>query len=98
MGYLIRRIDENQNEIVKIFRQLGASVFVTSMVGHGFGDIVVGFRGKNYIFELKDESKRPASRKKFTIAEKTFMDNWKGHIGVLYSVEDVIKFMEIISL
>lgn len=43
------RVDDNQAEIVKVLRQLGATVRPTHTVGDGFPDLVVGWRGKNYL-------------------------------------------------
>lgn len=85
-----KRIDANQNEIVKAFRSLGCSVFVTSALGHGFPDIAVGLRGRNYFFEIKD-GKKCASSQKLTEDEVKFMQNWKGHYEIIRCVDDVIK-------
>lgn len=40
------RVDANQKEIVRAWRQVGARVALTHMVGNGFPDAVVGFRGQ----------------------------------------------------
>ena len=49
-----KRIDANQPEIVDGLRRIGATVRSTATIGIGFPDICVGFRGKNYLFEIKD--------------------------------------------
>lgn len=54
---MARRIDENQPEIVKTFRQLGASVLILSNLGKGCPDICCGIFGKNYLFEIKNGKK-----------------------------------------
>src|SRR5688572_22293101 len=40
-----KRVDGNQNIIVKALRNQGASVAITSALGQGFPDIVVGAKG-----------------------------------------------------
>lgn len=54
MRYNSKR-DENHPEIVDAFRRFGADVFDAGGVGHGFPDIVVGFRGNTYLAEIKTE-------------------------------------------
>lgn len=87
-----RKIDSNQNEIVKGLRQLGVSVRVTSMLGEGFPDLVCGHRGINYLFELKDGDKSN-SRKKLTTDEQQFFDTWKGKVYKIESIDDAIKIL-----
>lgn len=91
MGYA-KRIDRNQNEIVKILRQLGCSVYVTSGVGDGFTDIVFGLCGFNFLGEIKDGSKPPSARK-LTPKEQKFHDEWKGQVCILESIEQAIAFV-----
>lgn len=87
-----KRVDRNQNEIVKALRSLGCSVFITSMVGKGFPDIVVGLRGNSYLFELKN-GKNAKSSQKLTQYEIKFKQYWKGHYEIITSVDDVIDFV-----
>ena len=87
------RVDANQSEIVKALRQIGASVYITSQLGGGFPDIVVGFRGKNYLFEIKDGSKK-ASARRLTTDEADFIGGWAGAVWVVYSEEDAINIIK----
>lgn len=87
------RIDTNQPEIVQALRDVGASVAITSMVGAGFPDIVVGYRDHNYLIEIKDGSK-PPSRRKLTKDEQAFFDTWR---GTVYIAKDVDEALEIIG-
>jgi hypothetical protein len=95
MSYRIRRVDANQQAIVEEFRGYGATVFIVSMLGNGFPDIVVGYRGKNYLFELKDGDK-PPSQQKLTAPEKAFFQKWGGQVSVIKSLEEVRQFMEVL--
>lgn len=83
-----KRIDTNQNLIVKQLRRCGVSVAITSMVGNGFVDIVCGWKGRNYLFELKDGNKT-ASRKQLTPDEKEFHDAWRGQINKAESFDEI---------
>lgn len=87
------RIDDNQNEIVDALRGVGASVAITSMIGSGFPDIVVGYQGRNYLIEIKDGSK-PPSKRKLTPDEQEFFDTWRGTVFV---VNDINEALEIIG-
>jgi len=50
---MAKRIDSNQPEIVKALRNVGATVTCTHIVGDGFPDLVVGYRGCNFLLEVK---------------------------------------------
>jgi hypothetical protein len=90
------RKDDNQTIIVSAFRQFGASVFETHQIGGGFPDIVVGFRGKNYLIEIKDGEKCE-SRRPLTPAEIEFHATWHGRVEIIKSVEEVTAFMRRVS-
>lgn len=85
-----KRTDGNQTEIVKALRSLGFSVAITSMLGKGFPDIVVGKNGKNYLFELKDPSKPPSGRK-LTEDEQLFFDRWRGQINKVETIDEILE-------
>lgn len=85
-----KRIDDNQNLIVKQLRQLGYSVYITSMVGNGFPDLVIGKRNKNYLVELKDGSK-PLSARKLTDAEVNFINKWQGEVIVAHDLDQILN-------
>jgi hypothetical protein len=82
-----KRVDANQSSIVAGLREFGASVVSTHMVGHGYPDINVGFRGVNYCFEIKDKGG------KLTPAEVKWRDNWKGNYYVIHSIEEAIQIL-----
>jgi len=80
------RTDANHAEIRDALRGVGASVFDTHFVGRGFPDIVVGFRGGNYLLEIKDGNK-PPSRQKLTPDEREWHSLWNGSVIVVNSVD-----------
>ena len=52
----IAKVDGNQASIVKQIRQLGGYVLHTHQLKNAF-DILVGFKGKLYIVEIKKDAK-----------------------------------------
>jgi len=83
------KVDDNQSEIVALFRKLGCSVKVTSSLGQGFPDLVVGILGCiNLMVEVKDGEK-PPSKRKLTDDEQKFKDEWKGQYDVVETPADV---------
>jgi Holliday junction resolvase len=83
------RTDANQKEIVKVFRKLGFSVAITSMVGSGFPDIVIGKHKWNWLVEIKD-GKKVLSERDLTDDEKKFISEWKGSVYIVETVEQAI--------
>jgi Holliday junction resolvase len=86
-----KRVDLNHAEIVKKFRELGASVFDSSGIGRGFPDILVGFNGNTALVEIKSGEK-----KKFTDAQLKFIAEWKG--SVVARINDIEGAERLINL
>lgn len=84
------RIDANQPDVVSDLRKLGMSVAITSSLGGGFPDLVVGTHNRNYLVELKDPSK-PQSARKLTPAERKFRDVWRGNYVLALRTEDIVE-------
>lgn len=83
-------VDANQPQIVDALRRCGCTVHVTSRVGGGFPDLVVGFRGQNFMLEIKDGSKSP-SRRRLTREQERWHGLWRGAVLVVESVEDALR-------
>lgn len=89
------KIDANQNKIVDRLRKTtGCKVQVLSMVGGGCPDILVGFMGKNYLFEIKNPE-MPPSKRRLTKDEKRFHNQWSGQVDTVLTVEDCWEIMGI---
>ena len=97
-GVLMRKrakSDDNQKQLVKTLRGIpGVSVSITSALGDGFPDIVVGYKKQNYLFEIKDGSK-PPSQRKLTPDEEKFFSNWFGRVDVVCCLDDVLNILKI---
>jgi len=88
------RIDANQNLIVAGLRDCGYSVAITSQLGSGFPDIIVGSSsGRNYLFEIKDPS-QPPSKRKLTKDEEEFKASWRGQYAVIETLDDALKILD----
>lgn len=83
------KIDDNQNEIVDGLRKLGCSVAITSGVGSGFPDLIVGRLGVNILIEVKDGGKSP-SRQALTLDQVKWHDEWRGQKSVCNSLDAAI--------
>lgn len=86
------RLDLNQNDIVWGLRDFGASVTSTASVGSGFPDIVVGYRGRNFLFEIKDP-KKPPSQRTLTEHELVWHAGWRGTANVIESLSQAIGIL-----
>lgn len=84
------RVDANHLDVCNALRQCGASVYSTASLGNGFPDAVVGFRGFNYLVEIKNGTR------KWDLSDdqKDFHNEWKGQIIILDSIQSAIEWME----
>jgi len=82
------KIDNNQKVIVDVLRKVpGVTVKSTASLGDGFPDIIVGYREKNYLFEIK------SGKGKLTPMELDFFAGWHGQVDV---VTDVMQILDVI--
>lgn len=88
-----KKVDVNQKEIVKAFRQLGATVIDLSKVGKGVPDVIVGYKDRTIFVEIKSGSKA-----KFTPHQIEFINEWRGgKIERVETVDDVVKIINSIN-
>ncbi len=84
-------VDANQPDIVKALRKLpGVTVRDTHCLGGGFTDIAVGYKGRTYLFELKDPA-QPPSKRRLTEDEQVFHLDWKGHVAIAMTLERILE-------
>lgn len=85
-----KRVDANQKDIVNSLRMIpGISVSHTHTVGSGFPDVVVGYRGINYLVEIKTDE-----RCKLTPDEATWHRKWNGSVMIATNAADIFKMIE----
>lgn len=92
---MIRKTDANHKKLIDMLRKIpNISVFSTHTIGKGFPDIVIGYKGLNYLIEIKDGNKPPSARK-LTEDEVKFHSQWKGQINVVENFGDLIKILNL---
>ena len=86
-----KRTDHNHSDVVEELRAAlpEATVFDASGTGAGFPDIVLGWRGHNFLFEIKDPLK-PASARSLTDAQGKFHLTWQGQVTVVHSAAEIL--------
>lgn len=82
------KVDKNQKEIVHFLRSKGATVFCSHQIGKGFPDLVVGYKGKNLLIEVKNLNG------KLTQREKEFLEVWAGKVYIISSIEEIKKLLD----
>jgi len=94
MTYYKKRVDENQKTIVHTFIALGASVLNLSTVGRGCPDLLIGYRGKSVLVEIKRDAKVS-----FTEPQVKFMQEWRGGaVSRIDSVDAAIRLIKMLDI
>lgn len=88
----MHRTDNNQAEIIRALKSVGASVLDLSMVGGGCPDIIAGIFGKDYKMEIKN----PNARGKLRTSQIIFQEFWKG--SPVHTVETIEEALKIIGV
>ena len=84
------KADRNQPYIVRALREMGASVQHLHTVGRGCPDLLVGFRGRNYLLEVKTPSGE------LTEAEGAFIDTWRGQVDVVRDADEALAVVGVL--
>lgn len=84
------KVDSNHNQIVAALRDAGALVFSVAGVGCGFPDLCVGFRGKNYLIEIKD------AKGKLNELQAVFHRRWTGQVAVVRTPEEALRVIGLV--
>ena len=93
------KVDANQSAITKALRGVGAFVQVLSMVGDGCVDLLVAYRNRWYVIEVKDGAKPPSERK-LTDKEREWHEKASrcAPVFIAETVEDALAAIGAISL
>jgi hypothetical protein len=78
-----KRVDNNQTQIVKALRDMGCTVEHLHEVGKGCPDIVVGFKSRNFLLEIKADDK-----KVLTPDQVNWHRFWKGQVNVVTTIDE----------
>jgi len=90
------KTDANQGQLVEFLRTIGAQVQSLASVGGGVPDLLVAFRGRWYVIEIKDGSK-PPSRQKLTEEEQEWHDRFSefADVHVAKDEQDIARILGI---
>jgi hypothetical protein len=83
-------VDRNQPEIVAALRAAGATVEHLHAVGGGCPDLLVGYRGANYLLEVKD-GRKVASAKRLNPDQIVWHASWRGQKAVVEDIEQALR-------
>lgn len=87
------KVDANQAQIVDALRSCGASVQPLHMVGSGVPDLLVGYRGRTALIEIKDGS-LPPSKRQLTDDQLRWHGAWSGGaLAVVCDVESALRVL-----
>jgi hypothetical protein len=83
------RPDDNHNDIVRTIKQIpGLDVIDLRDIGiKGVPDILIGYRGKNYLVEIKTNTGRMSPE------QAEHHHNWPGQTSVAWSIEAVLRII-----
>ena len=89
-----KKVDNNQLEIVKAFRSMGATVLNLSGVGKGCPDLLIGYKNKpSVLVEIKSKTG------KFTEPQLKFMEQWQGGpVNRIDSVDGAIRLIKLLDI
>lgn len=85
------RTDDNQAAIMEELRRRVPDCSVQSLAacGKGVPDLLVGYTGLNWLFELKDPDK-PPSKTRLTPDQLRWHEAWKGQIHKVFSAGEIM--------
>jgi hypothetical protein len=78
------KVDANHRIIIDTLRQVGATVQDLAKVGQGCPDILVGYRGRNYLMEIK------YNKGKATHAQDVWHLTWQGQVVIVRDVDEAL--------
>lgn len=91
------KIDANQRQIIDALRKCGATVQPLHTVGAGVPDLLVGYRGRTALVEVKDGS-LPPSKRRLTPDQQTWHGQWQGGtLAVVCDVEGALRVLKVME-
>lgn len=78
-------VDANQSDIVKALRAVGASVEHIHREGRGVPDLLVGWRRRNHVLEVK------TAKGELNELQVEWHASWRGTVAVVRSPEDALR-------
>jgi hypothetical protein len=79
------KVDANQGAIVAALRKAGATVQHLHTVGDDCPDLLIGYRSRNYIIEVKIPGE------KMRDGQIEWMQNWRGSARIARSIDEALR-------
>lgn len=93
MRRTLHMVDLNQRAIVKVLEKIpGVTVWKMDQ----YCDLLIGFRHKNFLIEIKNPDVDKTHRQ-LTPGEWAFHEKHTGQVDICYTLEDVLKIIELNS-
>ncbi len=93
---IAKRVDDNQEQIMRDLRKVGCEVTSIASVGKGCPDLLISHEGYWFVFEIKDGSK-VKSAQKLTKDEKRWIERQKAPVHIITCTADALRvFNEVI--
>lgn len=90
------RTDANQQAVIDVLRQVGASVHSLAAIGDGCPDLLVGYNGRTFLMEVKDGTKR-MSDIRLTDDQVQWHRKWTGgSLSIVYGPEGALKVIGVL--
>lgn len=91
------KVDTTQAEIVGALKAMGATVQHLHTVGEGCPDLLIGWRGRNWLIECKPRIGSPSQRN-LRPNQREWHDGWKGQVAVVETPEAALAVIGAIGL
>lgn len=98
-----RKVDANQKAIVEVLRSVGATVVLLHAVGGGIPDLLVGYRQRTWLLEVKRIGRDDVPGKRLTGGrsmtataerQKAFHDAWRGGpVSIVRSADEALRLI-----
>lgn len=83
-----KHVDANQLEIVQALEAIGC---IVCEIGWPV-DLMVGYRRRNWLIEIKDPNKEPA-RRQLTKEQRIFFSEWRGQVIKVETVDEALNLV-----
>ena len=83
----IKKVDQNQLEIVKCLEANGCTVLNLSALGQSVPDLLVARHGMQHLVEIK------STKGKLTEKQEVWLSKWNCPVYVLRSVEETLQWL-----
>lgn len=86
------RVDANQPAIVAALESVGCTVRSLAALGKDCEDLLVGFRGANYLMEIKnpESSGKHRGASKISEGQRKQQVEWQGQTAIVWTVDEAL--------